>query len=118
MVVEVYDAEAEKFFLKQNKAALVHGYLIEISDYETTLDKVNAVTDGELKDMLKLHYMKLKTRIDQFTSVVPLQRLLELAKDADKPIKTVQMIEAAIAKLEASPNTAKFSTENVTVRNI
>ncbi|MFA7101449.1 MAG: hypothetical protein WC196_06975, partial [Bacilli bacterium] len=76
VTVEVYDKEAEKYFIKNNKAAVVNGYLIEITEgYEMTLDEINAVSDGYLKDLLKQPFMRMKKRVEEFTSPVPVSRL-------------------------------------------
>jgi len=100
MVVEVFDEEAEKYFKKANKAAIVNGYLIEIGEYTTELDEVNAVTDGYLIDLLKKSFSKMKPRVDKFTSPVPVKRLLEFAERENKPIKTIEYLKQLINTLE------------------
>jgi len=99
MVVEIYNDDSEKFFVKKNKNALKNGYLVAIEDYKITLDAVNAVTDGDLKDMLKFPFAKMKKRISEFTSPVPVQRLLEMARAEDKSVKTISMIQDALNNL-------------------
>jgi hypothetical protein len=109
--IEVADAEAEKYFIKHNKNAIVNGYLVEITEgYEMVLDEVNAVSDGFLKDLLKEPYAKLKKRIDKFTSPVPVTRLLDFALADDRPYKTVEMIKAKLAQFN-TPATPKKTAE-------
>lgn len=93
LTIEIFDEDAEKYFKKANKPSIVKGYLIEVSDYELTLDGVNAVSDGYLKDLLKESFTKLKKRAEEFTSPVPINRLLVIAKLENKPVKTVNYLE-------------------------
>ena len=73
VIVEIHDVEAEKFFIKNNKAAIRQGYLVEITEgFEMTLDETNAVSDGFLKDLLKQPFMKMKKRAEEFTSPIQL----------------------------------------------
>ena len=100
VIVEIHDAEAEKFFIKRNKPAIVNGYLVEITEgYEMTLDETNAVSDGYLKDLLKQPFMKMKKRVEEFTSPVPVDRLLTFALGENKPIKTIEFLKASLNKL-------------------
>jgi len=99
ITVEIHDEEAEKYFIKHNKNAIVNGYLVEITDgYEMVLDEVNSVTDGYLKDLLKQPYMKMKKRVEEFTSPIPVGRLLTFALAENKPIKTIVFLKESVSK--------------------
>jgi len=99
VTVEIQDAEAEKYFIKHNKPAIVNGYLVEITEgYEMVLDEVNAVSDGYLKDLLKQPFMKMKKRVEEFTSPVPVDRLLSFALAGNRPFKTVEFLKEALGK--------------------
>jgi hypothetical protein len=116
VTVEVFNEEAEKYFYKSNKTALVNGYLVEITEgYEMKLDEVNAVSDGFLKDLLKQPYMKMKKRVEEFTSPVPIERLLTLARAENKPVKTVEFIEGALKKFNSAslPNVAQLDNVKI-----
>lgn len=101
MVVEIFDEDAEKYFKKANKSTIVNGYLIQIGDHAISLDEINAVSDGYLKDLLKRPLSKMRSRVDKFTSPVPVGRLLELAQADNKPIKTIEYLKDTISKLES-----------------
>jgi hypothetical protein len=100
VTVELLDEDAEKFFKKSNKTAIVQGYLIEIAEDTLSLDETNAVSDGYLKDLLKEPFKKVKARVDKFTSAVPVIRLLEFAEQENKPINTIDYLRGVIKKLE------------------
>ena len=110
--VEIHDAEAEKYFIKNNKSAIVNGYLVEITEgFEMTLDETNAVSDGFLRDLLKQPFMKMKKRVEEFTSPVPVDRLLAFALGENKPFKTIEFLKVSLSKLnEISrlPNVAEI----------
>ena len=112
IVVEIHDVEAEKYFIRHNKATIVNGYLVEITEgYEMTLDEVNAVSDGYLKDLLKQPFMKMKKRVEEFTSPVPVDRLYAFAQAANKPFKTIEFLKEALDKFNERgriPNVAEI----------
>jgi len=111
IILEINNVDAEKFFVKNNKPALVNGYLIEITDgVELSFDETNAVSDGYLKDLLKLPYAKMKKRAEAFTSPVPVSRLLTFAVENNKPIRTIEFLRIVLAKLEdkSAPNVAEI----------
>ena len=118
MTLEIIDADAEKFFKKNNKPAIVRGYLVEVSDHELVLDETNAVTDGELRDMLKKPLSKMRVKVDKFTSPVPVMRLLSIAEEGNKPIRTIEYLQSVIAKLEGSVNTRIAKIDDVKVGSV
>lgn len=111
ITIQVNTKEEEEYLKKMNKPAFVKGILISVKDYEMKLDVVNSVSDGELKDILKMPFRQMKKRVLDFTSTVPLSRLLEIARDVNKPIKTIQFIEDAMHELEEKPR------ENLNIRD-
>jgi hypothetical protein len=116
ITVEIKDEEAEKYFRKHNKSTVTQGYLIEISEYAMILNEVNAVTDGFLKDLLKDPFLKMKKRVEEFTSPIPVHRLLEFAQQENKPIKTIEYINSAIAKLESTVTPQGIDTDGIKVQ--
>jgi len=115
--VEIFDAEAEKYFKKTNKSAIRNGYLIEISESTLSLDETNAVGDGFLRDLLKQPYTKMKKEVEKFTSPVPVARLLEFAQSENRPVKTVEYLRDTLKKLETSrvtPNKVNIDGVKVT----
>jgi len=119
MTIELTDGEAEKYFKKNNKSAIVQGYLIEISEHTLSLDETNAVSDGYLRDLLKKPLSKMKPRVDKFTSPVPVIRLLEIAQEENKQVRTIDYLKEVITKLEGSPTSpSKAEIGGVQVQTI
>lgn len=120
ITIEVPDEDAEKFFVKYNKPALQKGILVSVSDYEIRIDPVNSVTDGDLKDIIKMPLKRMEKRVSEFTSPVPIGRLLDLVRAENKPIKTVEMIQNALQILEGSENMpiSEITSDNIKVKSI
>jgi hypothetical protein len=97
--IEIYDEEAEKFFIKHNGKTITNGYLIAVSDYSLSIDSTNSASDNSLIDILRLSVPKLKIKLSEFTSRVPVQRILDLAKSSNKPVKTITLIESRLKEL-------------------
>lgn len=102
ITVEIEDELSEKYFVKNNKKTIANGYLIETDESGGFVDRTNSASDGQLKDMLKEPFAKLKIRLNDFTSPVPLQRLLDIAIKDNKPIKTIEMIKKAKENIESA----------------
>lgn len=99
ITLEITDEESEKYFQRQNKGMLVKGYLVEVTDGEIELDETNSVSDGFLKDLLKEPNNKVKKRALEFTSSIPVNRLLVFAEEQDKPIKLIEFIRNRLGEL-------------------
>jgi hypothetical protein len=99
-MIEIPNKEAEKFFLKYNSKTVENGYLIAISDYSINVDTTNSISDGDLLDILKMSPLKLKTKLKDFTSIVPIKRILTFAKAGNKPVKTIGIIEERLKELD------------------
>ena len=102
LTLEILDEDALKHFKRTNKPAIINGYLIQVDSYEMHVDEINAVSDGYLKDLLKESPTKMKKRVEEFTSPVPVNRLLGLAKAANKPVKTVKYLEDRLKDFDTS----------------
>lgn len=120
ITVEIPNAESEKYFIKHNKSALANGYLIEITDGgEISFDATNAVSDGYLRDLLKLPYTKMKNRVDEFTSPIPVNRLLQFAMDNNKPIKTITYLRNTLQSLQGTNVVSTvIADDSVTAKSI
>jgi hypothetical protein len=115
ITIEIPNLDADKYFLKHNKPAMINGYLIEVGDgLEMSLDENNAVSDGYLMDLLKQPFAKMKSRALQFTSPVPVNRLLTFALKDNKPYKTIEFLKATLASMNSNaPKVAEIDSVKV-----
>jgi hypothetical protein len=100
--IEILNAEAEKYFVRYNKEALIRGYLIPEGEPFEDASSVNAISDAEILEILKLTTPKLKARMELLTSPIPIQRLLDAAKDNNKPYKVVETIQKKLDEIKES----------------
>lgn len=119
ITITINSKEEEDYLKKYNKPTIVKGILIEVSEYEMKLDSINAVSDGELKDILKLPFRQMQKKVLEFTSQVPVSRLLELAKSENKQIKTIQFIEQSLTELMDKPaNITSITDDNIKATSV
>jgi hypothetical protein len=119
VTVEIYDEEGEKYFKKTNRTAITNGYLIEVNSNTLVVDEVNAVSDGQLKDLLKLPITQFKKKVELFTSPIPIARLLAFAVEENKPIRIITYLREALSGLdEGSSNVTSVSTDSVKVSTL
>lgn len=117
--VEIFDEDGEKHFKRANKSAIKNGYLLEISDNPVLLDSTNAVSDGYLKDLLKQPFFKMKKEVANFTSQVPVARLLEIAMEENRPVKTIEFLQETLDGLQKSTEPmGGASIDNVTIKGM
>lgn len=117
--VEVYDAVAEKYFVRQNKGAIINGFLIEVSGSEEMhLDVNNSVSDGFLRDLLKQPFMKMKKRVLEFTSAIPVVRLIEFAKQENKPVKTIEFLNSVKKSIDGGESINVIQIDDTKIGSI
>lgn len=100
-VIEVPSLEADKFFKRANKDAIRLGYLEPFEgDLDNYVDTTNLLSSEDIIDILNLSLVKLKEKVKSFTSPIPVQRILDAARLANKPIKTVEFLESKIETIK------------------
>jgi len=119
ITVEIYDKESERFFMKYNKATVTNGFLIEIGGIvDIVVDGVNSVGDGYLRDLLKQPFTKMRKRCLEFTSSVPVHRLLAIAIETNKPIKTIEFLKKLANGLDERELPSTFTIDGAKVGGI
>ena len=68
-----------------------------VKDYESRLAK-----DKEGKTLPCKALDRVKALLDKFTSVAPVARMLAIAEEMDRPVKTVDAIKSKLAELQAN----------------
>jgi len=90
-----------KFFEKFNKGLIENGSLVVAgSKSERIINFANALSDEELKDLVTDRYFTFKKRLGEITSETTVQRLLQIAKDVNRPAKTLQTIELRLEEIQ------------------
>jgi len=101
ITLDVWTRAEYDFFVKKNKGLLKSGSLIEFEGREIpAVDITNQISDKEIDELLNKADMALRNRLDKFTSVTPVQRILLRALALDKPTSTLNLIKARLADLQ------------------
>lgn len=94
-VLELYTANEVRSFERMNRLLVENGLLIEYSETQSPVNKVNTLSDVELRKIAKLKMLTtFKSRIVELTSIYTLETLLEVMDSID----TVTMAQVKAVK--------------------
>jgi hypothetical protein len=85
-------------FVLANRYAISNGLILEIPEPSIEIQTPNAYTNDEIKVLLK-NYIQLKKKLPEITSEPLLYRILNLAKEENRPPKTIQLIMDRLEEL-------------------
>lgn len=89
------------YFERNNRIILEEGLLVEFSKSIKPVASVNSITDDDIRAALSEKFFTIKNMLGNFTSPAPVQRILEIAEEMDKPVKTIEAIKARLSDLQA-----------------
>ena len=87
-----------KAFKMANRVNIETGLIIEVTEPNVDWETLNTISTDEAKELVK-QYLPLKQRLEQITSLVAAQKLLDIAHQTDRPNKTIKLIESKVAEL-------------------
>ncbi len=94
-VLELYTDNEVRSFERMNRLLIENGLLVEYSDTASAVNKVNTLSDVELRKIAKMKLISaFKARIAELTSVYTLESLLEVMDTID----TVTMAQVKAVK--------------------
>ncbi len=104
-VVDVWSVAEDRFFHRENQQHFDKGVLLPYTRQEvipTEEDNVNSLSDEELKNLLSkgTPFFTLQSKVNKMTSVAPVFRLLEFAKELEKSQKIIAFLEGKVAALQ------------------
>jgi len=83
-----------------NKDSLMAGLIIETGEPTLDWETDNAISDEQALALVKGNFLTLKKTLERISSVPIITKMLELAKENDRPRKTVAAIEARLAEIQ------------------
>jgi hypothetical protein len=101
--VQVWSPKEDEFFKRMNASHFRSGNLRALEDTELPKPvkrSVNEITDDEIVAVLNKPFLALKNKLDKFSSVAPVYRVLKRAEDMEKSEKILDAIRARLAELE------------------
>jgi len=101
ITIDVWTKAEYDYFVKENRGLLENGSLIEFEGGDLPpVDRTNQISDEEIDELLAKPDMALRNRLDKFTSVAPVKRILIRALALDRPTNLINMVKAKLADLE------------------
>lgn len=103
-IVDVWSQKEDMYFRRVNSKNLEIGYIIpytrtapmKISEEE----ELNSMSDEEMRELLKGKFFLLQSKVNKMTSVAPVFRLIQLAKEMEKSVKIINYLEGKLAELQ------------------
>lgn len=103
-IVEIWSEKEDAFFKRANRRLLETGVLIPHTPKEVVEpseeERLNSMSDDELEELLSKRFIALQNIVNKITSPATMFRLLEIAKELDKPQKTVAFLEGKLSELQ------------------
>jgi len=104
-IVDVWSVAEDRYFHRENQKHFERGLLIPYTRQDLPLteeDTVNSLSDDELKNLLSkgTPFFTLQSKVNKMTSVAPVFRLLEFAKELEKSQKIIAFLEGKVAALQ------------------
>jgi hypothetical protein len=99
-MIALYTDYDLKFFENRNRDLIEQGLIVPYSPEIEEIQRINAVTDEELEKALNKKFFAVKALLDRFTSPIPVDRMLKMAKRMNKTIGIINAIEARLSELQ------------------
>lgn len=102
-IIEIWNEKEDVFFKRLNTRHFDTGTIIEYKKPENVEESVspNQITDDEIVELLGQKFLALQNKINKMTSIAPVYRILELAKEHEKSDKIIKFIETKLSALQA-----------------
>jgi hypothetical protein len=89
------------YFERENQYLILNGAVIRYGEGIETPVSPNMISDEDLQAALTKKFFAVQALLNQFTSPVPVQRMLLLAEEMNKPVGTINAIKERLAALQA-----------------
>lgn len=100
-VIELYSKLEHDVFLRVNANLIKNGLLKQYDGEASSVDSTNTVSDAELASLVSIRSnQEFEEKISGFDSVHTLTRLKQIAIEAGKSVKRVQLIESRIEAVD------------------
>jgi hypothetical protein len=104
-IIDVWSLSEDRFFRRENQKHFEKGYLLPYTRKEVVLteeDTVNSMSDDELKVLLQkdTKFFTLQNKVNKMTSVAPVSRLIEFAKEMEKSQKVIDFLQGKMSEIQ------------------
>ena len=99
-VVHLYTDLDAQWFKRANRTLIERGLIVPDTPKVREAFLVNSISDAEIEQILSEPFFSLKSKLDKFTSSVPVERILRKAKEMDKTVGFINAIEKRLSELQ------------------
>lgn len=104
-IIDVWSIGEDRYFHRENQKHFDKGVLLPYTRKEVILteeDTINSMSDDELKNLLTkgTPFFTLQSKVNKMTSVAPVSRLIEFAKELEKSQKIITFLEGKLAEIQ------------------
>jgi hypothetical protein len=104
-IIDVWSMAEDRFFHRENQKHFDKGILLPYTRKEIVLteeDLVNSLSDEALKTLLAkgTPFFTLQNKVNKMTSVAPISRLIEFAKEMEKSEKILTFLQGKLSELQ------------------
>lgn len=100
-IIDVWNEQEDVYLKRANKRHFETGYLVEYKRKEVEKEKSpNELTDEELDTLLNSKFLSLQNAVNKMTSVSPVFRLLQMAREQEKSEKIIKFLEGKLSSLQ------------------
>jgi hypothetical protein len=113
-VLQIWSTKEDLFFNKMNREHLEAGNMKVLSVADATKPapvSPNAISDGEIVEILNKPFLALKNRLNKFTTVAPVYRFLRAAEEMEKSEKILDSIRARMSELQLGEEPSEEEAE-------
>lgn len=100
-ILNVWTPAEDVYLRRNNKNIFNEGLILEYNEDIDSALNANSVSDEELREALTGKFFAIKALLDKFTSPAPAQRMLAMAEELDRPVRTIDAIKSKLADLQA-----------------
>jgi hypothetical protein len=100
--VELWTKRQDLFFRRVHTKHFEAGRLAKLANEVPIEDRVspNQLSDEELEKLMTEPFFTMKSRLETFTDIAPVFRILNKARECDKSEKFIKHIEAKMSELQ------------------
>lgn len=102
-IVNVWTEKQDLFLRNTNRSHFEKGVLVRYTRPKTEIKQrpIEEFTDEELLSIINDKFLVLQKVLNNTESEAVVYRMLSLAQDAEKPVKTINSIEARLAEIQS-----------------
>lgn len=89
-----------EWFRSSNRLQLSKGHVAPYTEKIEQEISINEISDEEIKALLEQPYFAWNTRLEEFTSAVPVRRFLRIATEENRPVRTIEIIQDKLSRLQ------------------